>query len=505
MDTLDIKLERIIPVGGNGSKVHSELEGLGYEESGHIGFASSQEVSAINERLGNVEKDYLKGEDKVSLQEQIDTNAEAIKVLSEGIDPEKIDGLKEVAEYVNEHVEEVVDINKRLSAVEKSLDSNLLSEQIVLSFEQPSYSSDKEIEGLNIGDKATITYVIGDGEEQTANGVVGEQDGFMALSSDGENAILLGQYDNMDIGLLVFLNTSDMATLGGSSAMLITGATNYPTIVIKSLSKASVEYASKEEVEALGERVTALEEGGSEIPSGEPLVATFKIASANTSISVNTIVGATSVDWGDGSAIEDISSATTYTHTYESVGSFVAKFYGVISTVSATFSGNSSIVSAIIPHSVTDISETFRNCTSLLEVKIPNTITWIGSYTFQGCTELTNIEIPNSVTSISMRAFSGCTKLSSVKMPQNDSITFGQSTFYGCTKLTKIELKSTNISNSNNTIFPSTTKIIVPYERLQQYKQALTNHASQIDAYAMASTIDDINAQLTNIIEGEGV
>lgn len=64
-------------------------------------------VSGLNTRIGTIENDYLKTADKTSLQNQITTNANAIQTLSDGVDPEKVDGVKDLISYVESHGTEV--------------------------------------------------------------------------------------------------------------------------------------------------------------------------------------------------------------------------------------------------------------------------------------------------------------------------------------------------------------------------------------------------------------
>ena len=47
----------------------------------------------------------------------------------------------------------------------------------------------------------------------------------------------------------------------------------------------------------------------------------------------------------------------------------------------------------------------FRCCTGLTDVKIPNSVTYIGMYAFDGCTGLTEVKIPDSVRTIGTGAF----------------------------------------------------------------------------------------------------
>ena len=104
----------------------------------------------------------------------------------------------------------------------------------------------------------------------------------------------------------------------------------------------------------------------------------------------------------------------------------------------------------------------FQNCSSLREIKLPNTVTTLESGMFAGCTSLTSVVIPNNITTIEAGTFSGCTGLVSatigtgissvpfaflencsglknVAIPNNITSIEGYS-FYGCTSLTQIEI-----------------------------------------------------------------
>lgn len=53
----------------------------------------------------------------------------------------------------------------------------------------------------------------------------------------------------------------------------------------------------------------------------------------------------------------------------------------------------------------------FQNCTSLLDVVIPEGVFKVGTSAFSGCTALTNISIPNTITEIGSGAFANCYSL----------------------------------------------------------------------------------------------
>ena len=64
-----------------------------------------------------------------------------------------------------------------------------------------------------------------------------------------------------------------------------------------------------------------------------------------------------------------------------------------------------------IPFGVTTLYGTFRGCSSLPSVQLPQELTSIGGYTFADCIALTDVTIPQSVTAIGYSAFAGCTAL----------------------------------------------------------------------------------------------
>ena len=88
----------------------------------------------------------------------------------------------------------------------------------------------------------------------------------------------------------------------------------------------------------------------------------------------------------------------------------------------------SGLMSITIPDSVTSIgSYAFYNCSGLMSITIPDSVTSIGSYAFYNCSGLMSITIPDSVTSIGSNAFKGCHKLVEVINKSSLDITVGSS------------------------------------------------------------------------------
>lgn len=79
------------------------------------------------------------------------------------------------------------------------------------------------------------------------------------------------------------------------------------------------------------------------------------------------------------------------------------------------------------------------NCSGLIEIHIPNSVSSIGANAFYGCTNLKNIIIPNKVTSIEERTFYECKELVSVVIP-NSVKSIGTEAFNGCSALKSIVL-----------------------------------------------------------------
>ena len=107
---------------------------------------------------------------------------------------------------------------------------------------------------------------------------------------------------------------------------------------------------------------------------------------------------------------------------------------------SFTFRGCSSIESINIPDSVTTIGElAFDGCTSLESITISDNVTFIGRAAFYDCSSLESITIPDGVTSICESTFSGCTSLKSITFPDSLS-SIDAYAFNGCTYLKNITI-----------------------------------------------------------------
>lgn len=71
--------------------------------------------AALEASIKGITDDYLKAEDKTELQGNIDTLTGVVETLRDGIDAEKVDGVKDLIAYVEEHGTEVTGMKEGIS------------------------------------------------------------------------------------------------------------------------------------------------------------------------------------------------------------------------------------------------------------------------------------------------------------------------------------------------------------------------------------------------------
>ena len=117
-----------------------------------------------------------------------------------------------------------------------------------------------------------------------------------------------------------------------------------------------------------------------------------------------------------------------------------------------------SLISVVIPNSVTDIgASAFNGCGSLKNIKLSDNISYISIGMFKNCISLENIIIPDDVVVIDLYAFAGCRSLKSITIPDS-VIRVGDSTFNSCSSLKRIDGRFSN--------FPPKVEFLNLLERL---------------------------------------
>ena len=77
----------------------------------------------LETRLAAVEGDYLKAADKTELEGKIKSNADAIELLTNGVDTETIDGVNDLIKYVQDHGTEVTGIKANIKTNADDIDA----------------------------------------------------------------------------------------------------------------------------------------------------------------------------------------------------------------------------------------------------------------------------------------------------------------------------------------------------------------------------------------------
>lgn len=125
------------------------------------------------------------------------------------------------------------------------------------------------------------------------------------------------------------------------------------------------------------------------------------------------------------------------------------------------FKDCSSLVNIVIPESVTAIGDSaFEGCTSLQNVKMSANLTTIRRSAFAYCTSLKKIAIPNRVNFIGFKAFMGCTNLQKVYIPKTVT---NVSEFGNCDSLTDIYYEGTRADWANVKIGGSVSLVTIHY------------------------------------------
>lgn len=73
-----------------------------------------------------------------------------------------------------------------------------------------------------------------------------------------------------------------------------------------------------------------------------------------------------------------------------------------------------------VVYSVTGVEgHSFRDCTELTSVTLPNSVKTIGAECFSKCSSLTSVKLPNSISDLEDYCFSDCPSLASIYIPES--------------------------------------------------------------------------------------
>lgn len=150
-------------------------------------------------------------------------------------------------------------------------------------------------------------------------------------------------------------------------------------------------------------------------------------------------------------------SGTNNTYKQAIVTFDEAQFFTSVTYLTPTAFQSCALLERItLPDTLTEIrglswngGGTFFNCTSLVDIDMPDSVTTIGRRAFYNCTSLALTSLPSSLTSIEVSAFSGCTSLALTSLPSGIT-SIKESAFNGCLSLALTSLPSGITSISNN-------------------------------------------------------
>ena len=98
------------------------------------------------------------------------------------------------------------------------------------------------------------------------------------------------------------------------------------------------------------------------------------------------------------------------------------------------------LIDVKLPQGVTGLGTgAFQNCLFLPSITLPEGLTSIGESAFRDCSALTSVTLPASLTDFGAGAFYNCTALPSITLPEELTI-IRDFTFYGCEALTSIDI-----------------------------------------------------------------
>ena len=215
-----------------------------------------------------------------------------------------------------------------------------------------------------------------------------------------------------------------------------------------------------------------------------------------------------SIDWGDGTVETKTITADDkgfkLAHSYVA-GSYKIELYnmergyrvvGDDANDRSLISHSSSVKRVVLGNSVDSVGNyTFRSCTSLTSVHIPEGATSIGDRAFFGCSSLTSINIPESVTSIGAQAFNGCSSLTSINIPESvTSIKF--ETFGNCSSLKSIYIPE-GVASINPYAFngcSSLTSINIP-ESVTSIRAGIFYRCSSLTSINIPESVNSIGNQ----------
>ena len=123
------------------------------------------------------------------------------------------------------------------------------------------------------------------------------------------------------------------------------------------------------------------------------------------------------------------------------------------------FNGCTSLEHIDLPNDLTRIQDSaFSNCASLKEIEFGSKLEIISSFAFENCSQLTNINIPSNIKTLDTACFSGCYSLVSIILNEG-LMTIGSGAFSNCDSIDSIDIPTSVTSVGKNAFSNITTRL----------------------------------------------
>ena len=157
------------------------------------------------------------------------------------------------------------------------------------------------------------------------------------------------------------------------------------------------------------------------------------------------------------------------------------------------FYGCNGLTKVVIPNTVTSIgNQAFYNCSNLVDVKLPKNLTILGNSAFYNCSSLVSVEIPGKLTNIDNYAFQGCTRLTDVVI--NDGVTsIGDNAFSGCTNLTSLTIPHSVTSIGSNAFKDCTYISNLYYDAQVKFNISILENLVYVENVVLGDSVTDIS------------